>query len=114
MKHSIKCAIGIALCGATGVPAIADEKTHSYVFLGEETILSATENCVYEIMKQGIEVEESESQVFHELAQGIILIYAQKYVGFRNSGNVPESYTEEEAEILQSGEIDEFFEHCFD
>lgn len=114
MKHLIKSAVSIDLCSITGVPAAADEKTHSYLFLGEETILTGTENCVYEIMKQGVEVDENESRVFYELAQGIILIYAQKYVRYRTTGKVPESYSEEEAEILQSGEIDEFFEHCFE
>ncbi len=114
MKHLIKSAVSIALCSITGVPAAADEKTHSYLFLGEETILTGTENCVYEIMKQGVEVDENESRVFYELAQGIILIYAHKYVRYRTTGKVPESYSEEEAEILQSGEIDEFFEHCFE
>ncbi|WP_319546280.1 hypothetical protein [Ruegeria conchae] len=114
MKHLIKGAVSIVFLAVAGATAIADEKTHSYIFLGEETILTNTENCVYTIMEQGVEIEETESQMFHELAQGIILVYAQKYVGYRSTGKVPDSYTEEEAEILQSGEIDEFFEHCFE
>ncbi|WP_131726250.1 hypothetical protein [Ruegeria denitrificans] len=113
MKQLVKCAIGILLLAFTGTSAVA-EKKHFYIFLGEETVLNDIENCVYEIMKQGVEVDESESRVLYEFAQGIILIYALKYVSYRTTGKIPESYSEDEAEILQSGEIDEFFEHCFE
>ncbi|WP_171235732.1 MULTISPECIES: hypothetical protein [unclassified Ruegeria] len=114
LKKLNKYAIGIVLLAFTGNCATAEGNTYSYVFLGEETVLNDIENCVFEIMKQGVEVDKNESQIFHELAQGIVLVYAQKYVGFKTTGKIPASYTEEEAEILLSGEIDDFFDHCFE